>query len=144
MAQSRVDSPVDIYNALSGNSVFMSHVGTYSFTGSSAPQPAFSIVTPNQQIPNLEAVNGLEVVIHDTGTVTRKDFLTDPSTALVTYQMFLILWDGGLGTDLTIASQQVVQTFSGAKTIRLVPVRDTVNVLVQTLIEIPNNAAILV
>ena len=144
MAQNKALTPLDIYNTLSDDTTFMSHVGQYTFTNVVTPQPALSIVTPNAVIPNLEYVNGLEVVIHDTGSVSRKDFLTNAPEVLTTYQVFLILWDGGSGDDLTGAAQRMVQMFSAAKTIKLVSVRDTVNVLVQSLIEIPNNALILV
>lgn len=146
MPQSTVLQPVDIYNTLHNDSTFMSYVGDYTFTDSNVQQKAFSIVTPNKPIPNLKYVNGLEVVIHDTGAVTsRVDYLTDASQILVTYQIYLILWDStsANGSNLTNASVRIASHFSSSKTIGLVPVRDTVNVLVQSLVEVPNNAKIL-
>ena len=143
MAQTRVNSPEDIYEALSSNATFMSYIGEYLFTGSSTGQPAFSVVTPNIPIPNLQDVTGLEVLIHDIGSVSRKDFITDPTLALVTYQIYLVLWEGGTGTQLMDAIKLITQTFSGARSVLTVPINKTVNVSVQALVEVPNNALIL-
>lgn len=143
MVQSRVTSPEDIYDALSGNTDFMSCIGEYKFLNSSVLQPAFSVVTPNVPIPNLEGATGLEVVIHDIGSVSRKDLITDNPITLVTYQVYLILWSSGTGTELTEAMKHIVQTFSGARSLLTVPINKTPNVAVQALVEIPDNALIL-
>lgn len=144
VVQSRVSSPEDIYDTLSVNSTFMSYIGEYTFTGSTTNSPAFSIVTPNKKIPNLEDVTGLEVVIHDTGIVSRKDYLTSPTDALITYQIYLILWDSGTGDELTNATKIIIESFSNARSVITVPINKTANVAVQSTIEIPNNAVILV
>lgn len=144
MTQSKVLVPSDIYDVLSDDETFMENIGEYKFKGSSELQPAFSVVTPNRGIPNLEDVTGLEVLIHDVGFIDRKDYLTDPSDTLITYRIYLILWDGADGSKLTNASSRIVQSFSNAKTVKLVPVKNTENVMVQSFIDIPNNATILV
>jgi hypothetical protein len=143
VAQSRVSSPDDIYDALYADTTFMSYIGEYKFINSTVTQSAFSIVTPNIPIPNLEGVTGLEVVIHDVASVSRKDFITDPSLSLLTYQLYLILWTGGTGTQLTDATKRIVETFSGARSMLTVPINKTPNVAIQSTVEIPDNALIL-
>lgn len=142
MAQTRVESPEDIYNTLSGDSEFSSFLGSYKFRDSSTLQPALSVVTPNQLIPNLEEVYGLEVIIHDIADISRKDFLTDPSIGLLTYKVYLVLWNGEQGSVLTNAALRMVNLFSGARSILTVPINKTPSVSSQVLVEIPNNALI--
>ena len=142
MAQSRVTSPLDIYNTLSADVEFMSCIGEYRFENNTAPSPSFSIVTPGLSIQGLKDVRGLEVVIHDVASVDRKDFLTDSSIALVTYQLYLILWKEGLGADMTAANVRITKLFSGARSILTVPINKTPNVSIQMVVEIPDNAAI--
>lgn len=122
----------------------MSYIGEYTFTGSATTLPAFSVVTPNISIPNLQYVSGLEVVIHDVGSVSRKDYLTDPSMSMVTYQLYLILWDNGTGDELTNAMKIIVESFSGARSVITVPINKTANVAIQATVEVPDNAVILV
>jgi hypothetical protein len=142
VAQSRADTPVDIYNVLAGDATFLGYVGEYDFVGGPVSQPALSVTTPNLAIPNLEKIRGLEVLIHDVGTVQPKTFITSDTKPLTTWSVYLILWDGGVGDQLTNAAQRIVSLFVGARSVLTVPVSNTPGVLVQAVVEIPSNAAI--
>lgn len=143
VSQLRVTSALDIYNTLTGDSTFMSHVGNYKFKGGSV-NDALSIITPGKQLPDLDSVNGLEVVIHDIGTTTRRDYLTSPTDVLITYQVYLLLWNPADGETLTNASARILQAFSGTNVLQIVPINENKNILAQNLIEIPNNAVIMI
>lgn len=142
MAQSRANTPLDVYNTLAGDAAFLTYVGEYDFTGGPNNQPALSITTPNLPIPNLEKVRGLEVLIHDVGTVQPRTFITSETEPLTTWRVYLVLWDGGSGEQMSNAAQRIVSLFVGARSVLTVPVSNTPGVLVQAVVEIPNNAAI--
>jgi hypothetical protein len=143
VAQSRVTSPIDIYDELSGDTEFMSYVGEYKFT-SGGDGPALSITTPSKQLPNLSNVSGLEVIIHDSGIPTRIDYITNGSDILLTYRIFLMLWEPATGITLNNASSRIMQIFAGSRLIQTVPESDNEYILVQNIIEVPNNAAIMI
>lgn len=144
MPQSRADSPEAIFDALSGDSTFMSYVGQYTFSANSTPVDSICILTPGEKLPQLKSQTGLEVVIHDVGQVTRFDYLTDQPETLVTWQVFLILWPEATGTTMTMAAKRIVEMFSGTTTIQTVATPGELGAMVQTIALIPENAAILV
>ncbi len=145
MSQVFPTSPTVIYDALVGNATFMALLGTYKFEGNGgATSPAISIVSPGESLPNLRGVTGLECVIHDAANVTRKDYVTGYSTPVYVWQLFLICWDGSNGNDMTAASTEIVQKFSGATSTETVAVSDGLGALVQTRILIPSDRPILV
>lgn len=141
--QTRVTSALDIYNTLADDSTFMSYVGDYTFKGGST-STALSIITPGKALPNLGDVQGLEVIIHDAGRAGRIDYLTNPSDALITYQVYLLLWEPANGDTLNNASTRIIEAFSGTNVLQIVPIKENKNILVQSLAEIPNNAAIMI
>lgn len=143
MAQSRAITPVDIYNELSSNTTFMGYVGNYTFLDNSTDK-ALSVITPSKVLPNVASVSGLEVLIHDNGIPSRRDYVTNISDILMTYQIFVMVWEPANGEDLNLATAEIMRTFSGSRLIRTVPQTLNENILVQNLIEIPNNAAIMV
>lgn len=144
MAQSRASSPEDIYDALTEDVEFMSYVGEYSFVSKQEPVNSITILTPGAKIPQLKSQSGLEVIIHDTGQVRRRDYLTDEPEALVTWQIFLIVWPGADGTTMTNAAKRLIEMFSGTIAIPVVATPSELGALVQTLVSIPDNATILV
>lgn len=143
MAQTRVTGPEDIFNTLNADAQFVTYLGEYDFTDGATGLPAFSIITPNIEQPNLKAVRGLEVVIHDTGLISRRDYITSDVDILTTYQVYLILWSDGYGLNLTRASERICALFSGAVSLITVPVSQTPNVAMQSIVQIPDNALIL-
>lgn len=142
MAQLRVTSPLDIYNTLTGDTEFMSYVGQYTFAKDDTVLDSISIVTPGQALPALKNQSGLEVLIHDTGIVSRKDYITDASDALITYQVYLVVWPDATGVTMTSAAARIVQLFSGSRSINVVPAPNELTSLVQTLALIPDSALI--
>jgi len=144
MAQSKVTGPEDIYNALSGDGTFMSFIGQYKFLNDNAVKNAISILTPGENLPNIESITGVEAIIHDVGDISRRDYLTSASDALIEYRVFLLLWDPGSGNNLTGAASRAVEMFTGATAIETVATPKELNALVQTLVRIPGGASIAV
>lgn len=121
----------------------MSYVGTRKFTANTSELDAISILTPGEQLPPIDSQSGLEVVIHDAGNIGRKDYLTDASETLVTWQVFLIVWPPATGADMTAAARRALEIFSGATAIQTVSTPEGINSLVQTLINIPESSIII-
>lgn len=144
MTQLRVSSPDDIYDALFGDTTFMSYVGQYVFAGNTTPIDSISIVTPGQVSPELQSQSGLEVVIHDVGIITRRDYLTEAPEALITYQVFLIVWPGADGVTMNNAAKRMIEMFNGSTSVQTVPTPNELTTLVQTQILIPENSTILI
>jgi hypothetical protein len=143
VAQSRANSPEAIYAALTGDTAFMALVGDRTFSGNTTSTKAISIVTPGAPLPALKSQVGLEVVIHDSGTITRKDYLTNSPDTMVMWQVFLIAWPPASGATMTDAARRAMEIFGGATAIQTVPTPEGLNSLVQTLINIPEGSAIL-
>lgn len=142
MAQNRVTGPEDIYNALVGDATFMANIGQYKFLNDAAPKDAISILTPGENLPNLESISGVEAIIHDMGDVSRRDYITSASDALVEYRIFLLLWEPGTGNDLAAAAKRTVEMFTGSRAIETVAAPKELNAMVQTLVIIPGTAVI--
>lgn len=144
MTQSRITSANDIYDVLSNDTEFMSYVGQYKFSNG-ATSSSLSIVTPGRGLTDLYDCNGLEVIIHDASSrVTRMDFLTDESISMMTYQVFLLLWEPALGDVMNNASNRIIKCFSNTNVLRTVPMTDNKNILVQSIAEISSNAVVLI
>ena len=141
MAQSQASSPLDIFNALASDATFTSYVGEYDFVGGPTSQPALSITTPNKPIPNLEAIRGLEVLIHDVADVDVGLFY-EGARPYKKWSVYLVLWSDGEGDDLTNAASRIIEIFSGSRRNVTVPVSNTPSVLVQAVIEIPDRSVI--
>ncbi len=144
MVQSRAGSPEDIYDTLTDDTEFMSYVGEYTFVSQQEAVDSITILTPGAKIPQLKSQSGLEVIIHDSGQIRRKDYLTNESEALVTWQVFLIAWPGSDGTTMTNAAKRLIKIFAGATALPVIATPNELGALVQTLISIPDNAAILI
>lgn len=121
----------------------MALVGDRTFSGNTSSTKAISIVTPGAPLPPLKSQVGLEVVIHDTGVMTRRDYLTDAPDTLVMWQVFLIAWPPATGSTMTNAARRALQIFGGATAVQTVPTPEGLSSLVQTLINIPEGSAIL-
>lgn len=141
MAQLQASSPLDIFNALASDTTFTSYVGEYDFVGGPTNQPALSVTTPNKPIPNLEAIRGLEVLIHDVANVDAYKFY-EGARPYRTWSIYLVLWSDGDGENLTNAAARIVERFAGARRNVTVPVSNTPSVLVQAVIEIPEQSVI--
>lgn len=144
MTQIIANSPLAIYNALTGDSTFMSYVGEYTFKSGGATVDSISIMSPGSDLPNLKAQTGLEVVIHDVGDVRTNIYVTDNPDPVVTWRVFLIAWEGATGEVMTNAAKRILQMFGNAFTIQTVATPDGLGALVQTMVMIPSDAPILV
>lgn len=144
MAQSKADSPGAIYEALTGDSIFSSLIGEYKFINNASPIDAISILSPNERLPQLSSQSGLEVIIHDSGQVERMDYLTDAPEPLITWKVYLIAWPPATGMTLTEAAARMIQIFSNSTVVEVVSTPNEIGALVQSLVLIPKNAAIMI
>lgn len=144
MAQDRALSAQIIYDTLTSDTEFMSYVGQYKFVNEAIPIDSISILTPGTKLPQLESQNGLEVVIHDVGQTTRFDYLTESPKIRTTWQVYLLLWPNANGDALTAASKRILEVFSNARSFQTVTGPNDLGALVQVLVSIPEDAAILI
>jgi hypothetical protein len=148
VTQQLVTSPEVIYDTLTGDSTFMSYVGSYVFTNSNTTLDSISILSPGQDLPRLKSVNGMEVVIHDVGPINRIDYISDASSSLVTWKCYLIAWEGATGGTLMAAMRRMIELFSGARSIEITPasidaVGSELRALTQILVTIPENSIVI-
>lgn len=143
MSQSFANSPEVIFNALTGDTTFSSYIGTYTFVEGNTQVDSISIVTPGQDLPQLKSQTGLEVVIHDAGDVTRNDWLTDVSEAVITWKVFLIVWPPATGSTMSLAAKRMIEMFSKATAIETLATSQGLGSLVQTMVTIPSDSVIL-
>jgi len=144
MAQTKADSPGAIYEALTGDSDFSELIGEYKFVNNTSTIDSISILSPNEKLPQLSSQTGLEVVIHDSGQVTRKDYLTDESEALITWKVYLIAWPPATGATVTEAAARMIKIFSNSTAVEVISTPNEIGALVQSLVLIPDNAAIMI
>lgn len=142
MAQVLVSSPEVIFDTLTGDTTFMSYVGTYTFTDGTT-QDSISIITPGASLPQLQSTAGLEVVIHDVGSVSRLDYLTDPSDPIVTWRVYLIAWTPATGADINDAIQRMIGLFGGCRTFEIATAANTLGALTQSMVIIPSSSPVL-
>ena len=143
MTQQFPTNPQVIYDTLVADATFMGYVGQYTFTAGQVT-PAISIVTPGADLPSVQKTEGIEVVIHDTADLTRKEYLTSSADIEATWTVFLICWDGATGTEMTLAAMRVLDIFAGSLSFETVSVADGIGAMVQTAIQIPSDMPILV
>jgi hypothetical protein len=144
MAQSKADSPEVIYDTLVGDTEFAALVGSYSFVGQSTPVDSISILSPNEKLPQLSSQSGLEVIIHDVGEVRRVDYLTSASDAVISWKVYLIAWPDANGGTITSATKRMIEIFSNATAIEVISTPNEIGALVQNVVLIPSNAAIMI
>ena len=144
MPQSFAKTPKNIYDALVSDTEFMSYVGTYSFASGNTTSDSITILTPGQSLPKLKAQNGLEVIIHDVGDISRMDYITSDSEPLVNWKIFLIVWPPATGETMSNAAQRAVSMFGKSTSIETVSVSSGLGSLVQTMIMIRSDSPILI
>ena len=143
MAQSFPIDPKVIFDTISEDTTMQSLLGSYQFRASAEPVLAVSIVTPGTDLPSTRKVEGLECVIHDSATIKRRDYLTDNSSLIPQWSVYLICWDGANGNDMTNAAMRLMELFSGAVVNETVAVPQGLGALVQVLVSIPADSPIL-
>lgn len=142
VAQQFPTSAQVIYETLATDSEFPSLIGTYNFTAGQA-MPAMSIVTPGQDLPSIEKVEGIEVVIHDAADVKRRDYLTNSSDVYIDWKVFFVCWAPGTGLDLTASVARAMERFAGSVSFETVAVSDGIGAQVQTMLIIKGDMPIL-
>jgi hypothetical protein len=144
MAQLKADSPEVIYDTLTEDTEFAALVGSYVFVGQTTAIDSISIMSPNEKLPQLSSQTGLEVIIHDIGEARRVDYLTDPSEAVINWKVYLIAWPGADGSTITAATKRMIEIFSNATGVEIVATPNEIGALVQNVVMIPSNAAIMI
>jgi hypothetical protein len=144
MAQSKADSPEVIYDTLIGDTEFAALIGSYVFVGQTTAIDSIGIMSPNEKLPQLSSQTGLEVIIHDIGETRRVDYLTDPSEAVINWKVYLIAWPGADGGTVTAATKRMIEIFSNATGVEVIATPNEIGALVQNVVLIPSNAAIMI
>jgi hypothetical protein len=146
--QQLVTSPEVIYDTLTGDATFMNYVGSYIFADGATVLDSISVLSPGQDLPQLKSITGMEVVIHDIGQINRIDYISDASSSLVTWRIYLIAWPPANGATLTAAMRRIIERFSGARSI-VIPI-DQIDVVgqqlgavTQILITIPESSIVI-
>lgn len=138
MSQVFPDTPGVIYRLLDADPEFSSYIGTYKFANNQT-QNAISLLTPGTNIPGVSSVTGVECIIHDISNVKRVDFLTDSSTLINEWKVFLVAWDPATGEDVNNAARRIMELFRGATSTQTVRTSEGTNARVQTVVTIPSN-----
>lgn len=141
MAQVFATTPQKIYNVLANDTTFSSYLGTTTFTNGATADSVF-ILTPGEKLPQVKLQVGLECIIHDSGDVTRKDYVNDGSDFLTTWKVFLIVWDGATGSTLDAAVKRLMYLFYGSTSIETVSVSEGLGARVQTMAMIPEDGGL--
>lgn len=138
MSQVFPDTPGVIYRLLGADSEFSSYLGTYKFTGGQVKN-AISLLTPGRNIPGVQSVSGMECIIHDISDLKRVDFITDDSTLVNEWKVFLVAWDPATGEIVNNAARRIMELFRGATSTQTVRTSEGTNARVQTVVTIPSN-----
>lgn len=141
MAQVFATTPQKIYNVLANDTTFSGYLGTTTFTNGATANSVF-ILTPGEKLPQVKSQVGLECIIHDSGDVTRKDYVNDASDFLTTWKVFLIVWDGSTGSTLDAAVKRLMHLFYGSTSIETVSVSEGLGARVQTMAMIPEDGGL--
>jgi hypothetical protein len=144
VTQTFASSPQVIFDTLTADATFSSYIGTYTFEQGNTQIDSITITTPGADLPRLKSQSGLEVIIHDSGDTSRMDWLTNTSEAIITWKVFLIIWQPATGQTMTMAAKRIVEIFSQATSIETVAATDGLGALVQTMVLIPSNSVILI
>lgn len=143
MAQERASSPEAIYDTLTGDTTFMSYVGTRVFETGNTELDAISILTPGAELPKLKTVNGLETVIHDVSDLGRRNYITGGPDITSTWKVFLLAWPPANGSTMNDAARRIMELFSNATTIETVGSPSGLGAVAQVLVLIPSDSVIL-
>ena len=119
-------------------------VGSYKFVGQTTTVDSITVLSPNEKLPQLSSQTGLEVIIHDVGEVRRLDYLTSASEAVVNWKVYLIAWPDANGATVTAATKRIIEIFSNAIGIEVIATPNDIGALVQNVVLIPSNAAIMI
>lgn len=142
MAQQLPTSAQVIYDTLATDPNFTALIGEYTFRAGQTGL-AMSIVTPGQDLPAIESISGVEVVIHDAADVKRRDYLTSGSDIYIDWKVFFICWKPATGLELTAAVARAMQRFAGSLSFETVAVADGIGAQVQTMLVIKGDMPIL-
>ena len=136
MAQTFATTPQTIYNVLANDPIIAGLLGSYTFTNGTTVN-SIAILTPGDKLPQLQSQTGLECIIHDSGDVTRRDYVNDSSDFNTVWKVFFIVWDGATGTYLDQAVKRVMHLFYGSTSIETLAVSQGLGARVQTMVMIP-------
>ncbi|MFZ9315828.1 MAG: hypothetical protein ACO24P_00720 [Candidatus Nanopelagicaceae bacterium] len=138
MSQVFPDSPGVIYRILDADPEFSSYIGTYKFVNSETTQ-AISLLSPGSSVNGISSVTGVECIIHDISDIKRIDYLTDSSTLVNEWKVFLVAWDPATGEDVNNAARRIMEIFRGATSTQTVRTSEGLNARVQTVVTIPSS-----
>ena len=143
MAQVFPTSPEIIYQTLIGDAAFMANIGEYTFRKGSAKAPAISVLSPGADLPALKETEGVECVIHDMGTLRRKEYVAGDGDIITTWSVYLICWAPSNGSHISAAAQRAMQLFAGSSVVETVAVSDGLGAMAQMMLTIHADMPIL-
>lgn len=136
MAQQFPTSAQVIYETLSLDPTFVGMLGHYDFRSGQGPIDAISVTTAGEDLPSLRNVEGVECIIHDTGSKNQRMYLTSTPDIRTSWDLFLIAWAPATGADLDAAANRILQRFRGASSSQVITTPEGLGSLVQCSIEI--------
>ena len=143
MAQQRATSPETIYEVLTDDATFMQLVGQVQFARATSRLPAVSIVTPGATLPEIQSIQGLEVVIHDVANLGRREYIGNEVDITTNWKVFLLAWQGTEPGDLNAAARHIMSRFSKATTIETSPAPQGLGAIAQLLVLVPSDSVII-
>lgn len=90
------ESSSDVFTAMTTDQTLMSTVGVYKFINNVNELPAISVLSPGQNLPDLEYTKGPEIVIHDVAELSSFNTLDVFSSQVIryTFRVYVLLWGG--------------------------------------------------
>ena len=143
MAQVFPTSPEIIFDTLNSDPTFSALLGYYIFEQGSTLIKAISVLTPGSDLPQLKETQGLECVIHDAGTMSKREYVAGDATVHTTWSVYLICWQPSNGSELTAAAERAMQLFAGSSVMETVAVSDGLGAMMQSMITIRSDMPIL-
>lgn len=122
----------------------MSSIGSYQFKSGADPIAAISIITPNDKVPGASVTSGLECLIHDSTSMTRRNYVSGDYEQIIPWKVFLIVWPPATGADLMAATARLLEIFPNATSNETMKVDNALGALAQTQFTIPSDGPIFV
>ena len=142
MAQTFPTSGQVIYDTLAADATLTAALGTYTFKNGNQ-LPSMTVLTPGTDLPMLSKIEGVEVVIHDTGNIETNPDITGGVRNSILFQVFVICWKGATGADMLAVSELICSHFLESRATQTVAAADGVGAAVQTKVVIRSDRPIL-
>lgn len=103
----------DVLALLQADPVFMSHVGTYTFTNGFTA-PSLTVLSTNQQIPGIQEISGIECVISLVPDTTTRAMVAGCSIRNKVWTIYLVQYADNNPGSLIDAADRLLDLAPGA------------------------------